>query len=122
MGENSQNPTVVRTERGLTVQGTRLTIYDIMDCIKGEWTPVQIMACYNLSETEYGDIVAYIAEHQDEVEAEYQYVLKRAEEIRAYWDEHNREHYARLARLPPNPAMEAVRAKLRERNAQYDIE
>ena len=31
--------TVVRTERGLSVFGTRITLYQIMDYLKAEWHP-----------------------------------------------------------------------------------
>jgi hypothetical protein len=122
MGENSQKPTVVRTERGLTVHGTRLTLYLLMDYIKGGWTAEQIKACHQLTDQEYDDIVTYIADHAEEFEAEYQLVLKQAEEIRAYWEERNREHYARIAKLPPRPETAAFQAKLREHRAQYDVE
>ena len=29
----SGSPTVVRTERGLTIAGTRITLYDVMDYV-----------------------------------------------------------------------------------------
>jgi len=34
----SQN-TVVRTERGLSIAGTRITLYDVMDYITAGWPP-----------------------------------------------------------------------------------
>ncbi|WP_277128022.1 hypothetical protein [Chlorogloeopsis fritschii] len=42
---------------------------------------------------------SYIGTHQAEVQAEYQQVLKIAEDNRQYWEERNREHFARLAAL-----------------------
>lgn len=114
--------TVLRTERGLTIRGTRLTLYLLLDCIKGGWTADQIKECYSLSDEEYGEIAAYISEHNAEVESEYQRVLEQAEDVRVYWTERNREHFARLAQLPPKHGKEAMYAKLREQQAEYSVE
>ena len=32
-------PRVVRTERGLSIAGTRITLYDVMDYLKADWPP-----------------------------------------------------------------------------------
>ena len=80
MTENSKNTTVVRTERGLTVHGTRLTLYLLMDCIKGGWTADQIKECYALTDKEYIDVITYIAAHGAEFEL-ICLVLERAVEI-----------------------------------------
>jgi hypothetical protein len=56
--------------------------------------------------------LAYIEAHQAEVEAEYQQVLQSAAENRQYWEERNREHFARIAAIPPKLRQETMRAKL----------
>jgi hypothetical protein len=37
--DRQQCPTVVRTSRGLSVAGTRITLYSIMDCVVAGWPP-----------------------------------------------------------------------------------
>ncbi|WP_445311826.1 hypothetical protein [Microcoleus vaginatus] len=53
--------------------------------------------------------ISYIEAHQTDVEAEYQEVLKSAEETRQYWEESNRERLARIAATPPRSEMEVLR-------------
>jgi len=43
------------------------------------------------------DVLAYIEQHQAEVEAEYQNILAQAEANRQYWQQRNAEHFAQLA-------------------------
>lgn len=56
--------------------------------------------------------------HRVEVEAEYQTVLQEAEELRQYWEEQNRELFARIATQPPKSGTEAIRAKLQAAKAK----
>jgi hypothetical protein len=64
--------------------------------------------------------LSYIEVHRTEVEAEYQLVLKEAEELRQYYEEQNRERIGRIAAKPPKPGTEAIRAKLQERRAKLE--
>ena len=34
-----QEPAIIRTERGLTIAGTRITLYDVMDYLKAQYPP-----------------------------------------------------------------------------------
>ncbi len=61
----------------------------------------------------------YIETHREEVEAEYEIVLRQVEEIRQYWEERNRERFAQIAAMPPKPGQEEIRAKLRARKAKW---
>ena len=108
----SQN-IVVRTGRGLTIAGTRITLYTIMDHLKDEWPPHLIRDWFSLTEEQMQGVLAYIEVHQKEVEAEYQQVLKEAAETEQYWREYNREHLAKIAAMPPKPGQEEIRAKLK---------
>ena len=121
MNELDTQSTVVHTERGLTVAGTRITLYDIMDYIKADWPPKLIQDWLNLTEQQIDDVLAYIAAHQDQIEAEYQQVLQHADEVRSYWEDRNRQRLARLAELPPKPGYEAAIEKLRARKAELDL-
>lgn len=109
---------IIRTERGLTISGTRITLYDIMDYLKAEYPPKYIRDAFDLTEEELHGVLSYIKNHQLEVEAEYQEVLRMAEEIRAYWEERNRDRLAKIAASPPHPGYEAVRVKLIERKTK----
>jgi uncharacterized protein (DUF433 family) len=115
MSDNgNSNPTVVRTTRGLTVGGSRLTIYSLIDHFKAGDSDELVLEWYRLTPEQLADIHRYIDEHDDEVEAEYQEVLRRAEENRRYWEERNRELFERIKNTPPTPEVAAKRAKLEE--------
>src|SRR5688572_25053605 len=106
-------PTVVRTaERGLTVGGTRLTLYDIWDCLNGGWSEEETRETFRLTEQQMADVLAYIEEHRDEFLAEYEQGLKEAEETRRCWEERNRERLAEIAARPRDPAKAELWAKL----------
>lgn len=121
----SENPIVTRTERGLSIVGTRITLYDVMDYIHADWPPKLIQDWLNLTSEQIAGVMDYINQHREEVEAEYQQVLERAEEVRQYWEERNR---GRVSQLDPNdlsPERRALWDKLqawKERigNSDYD--
>jgi len=117
---NSRN-TVVRTSRGLTIAGTRLTLYHVMDYLEADWPPKLIQQWLNLTDEQIADVMAYIAAHRAEVEAEYHLVLQQAEESRQYWEAHNRERLAAIAAQPPKPGQEAARAQLQAWKARLGL-
>ena len=94
-------PTVVRTSLGLSIAGTRITLYALLDYLHAEWPPKLIQAWFSLTDTQMEEVLAYIAAHHDEVEREYRQVVRQAEETRRYWDERNRD---RLTRRPSTPS------------------
>ncbi|MFW5640101.1 MAG: DUF433 domain-containing protein [Thermodesulfobacteriota bacterium] len=107
-------PTVVRTNRGLSIAGTRITLYQIMDYIKANEPPEVIRDHFRLTIKQTEDVLDYIKTHYDEVEKEYLKVVAQAEENRRYWEERNKERFAEIAKLPRKPENEAVWAKLDE--------
>jgi uncharacterized protein (DUF433 family) len=115
-------PTVVRTERGLSIAGTRITLYDVMDYVTAGWSPAQIQECLRLSDRQLADVLEFIETHREEVEAEYQLVLKQAEEHRRFWEARNRERFAQIAAMPPKPGQEEIRAKLDAWKAKLGLE
>lgn len=117
----TQNTTVVRTSRGLSIAGTRITLYSVMDYVRADWPPKLIQHWLNLTDKQITDVMDYIKTHREEVEAEYQIVLRDAEEIRKYWEERNRERFAKIAAMPPKPGQEEIRAKLRARKAKWEL-
>jgi uncharacterized protein (DUF433 family) len=120
MNNGATNPTVVRTNRGLTVEGTRLTLYSIMDYIKEDWPPKLIRDFFDLTDQQINDVMAYIEAHREEVEAEYELVLRQAEERRRYWTEYNREHLAKARAMPKPPEQAEIWKKLRARQAELE--
>ncbi len=128
---NDIQTTVVRTDRGLSVAGTRITLYQIMDYVKADRPPSVIRDHYQIMDyvkadrppsvirdhfrltvKQTSDILKYIETHREEVETEYKQVLAYAEESRQYWEERNREHFAKIKAVPPEPGREHLYAKL----------
>jgi uncharacterized protein (DUF433 family) len=118
---NTEQKTVVRTSRGLSVAGTRITLYSIMDYIKADWPPHLIRDWLDLTDEQIEDVMNYIDTHREEVEAEYQLVLQQAAENERYWRERNRELFAKIAAMPPKPGQEAIRAKLQAAKARLGM-
>jgi uncharacterized protein (DUF433 family) len=110
--------TIIRTERGLTISGTRLTLYDVMDFLKAEYSPKLIRNRFNLTDDQMNAAISYIETNRDRLETEYQQVLQTRAEIRSYWEERNRERFDRIAMMPHKPGQEALWAKLEEQKAR----
>lgn len=113
---------VVRTQRGLSIAGTRITLYDVMDYVTASYPPKLIREKLCLTDEQVNAALAFIEENRALVEAEYQEVLQIAEENRQYWEERNREHFARIAQLPPKPGTEALWEKLRAQKAKHGLD
>ncbi len=111
---------IIRTERGLTIAGTRITIYDIMDYVTAQYPPKFIRGLFDLTEQQINDALTYIEENRALVEAEYQEVLREAEELRLYYEEKNRDLIAKIAAMPPKPGTEAAWEKLRAAKAKRE--
>ena len=109
--ENRQ-PTVVRTSRGLSIAGTRITLYTILDYLHAGWPPKLIQDWLNLTASQMADVLAYLASHREEVEQEYQQVVQHAEELRCYWDKRVQEHLANRPAASLTPERAKLRAKL----------
>ena len=112
-----ENHTVVRTPRGLTVKGTRLTLYSIMDAMRENNSLKNVRDLFELTDEEMLDLLDYMHLHKQEVEKEYQEVLKTAEENQKYWEEKNREHLEKTYQQ-----RDVIRAKLKEWREQYHAE
>lgn len=111
---------IVRTERGLTIAGTRITLYDVMDYVTAQYPPKFIQGLFDLTEEQINAALTYIETHRAEVEAEYQQVLEEAEELREYYEEQNRERVAQSAAKSPRPGTETAWEKLRATKAKRE--
>ncbi|MEO1446997.1 MAG: DUF433 domain-containing protein [Cyanobacteria bacterium J06635_11] len=90
-------PDIVRTGRGLTISGTRTTLYDVLDYLKAQYPPSRIRKKLRLSKAQLEAAFAYIEAYRSELNAEYQEISKMAEDNRQYWKTHS---YYRLAPVP----------------------
>ncbi|MFB2981221.1 DUF433 domain-containing protein [Microseira sp. BLCC-F43] len=111
-------PAIIRTERGLAIAGTRITLYQLMDYIHAGYPPHLIRHQFYISDEQFEAAMSYIEANRAEVEAEYQTVLKEAEEIRQYWEERNRNLLDIIAKMPPPPGKEAAWEKLQTEKAR----
>lgn len=118
---SNKQPIIIRTERGLTIAGTRITLYDVMDHLVAGWAPKLILNLLPLTEEQLNAALSYIAANRIEVEAEYQTVLQETQERRKYWEDRYRERLAQIAKLPPKPGQEEVYAKLQAWKARLGL-
>ncbi|NMG08760.1 DUF433 domain-containing protein [Brasilonema sp. UFV-L1] len=118
---SNEQPAITRTERGLTIAGTRITIYDVMDHLKAGWTPKLIRHWLPLTEEQLNAALSFIDVNRTEVEAEYQTVLQETQEIREYWEDKNRERLTQIAKLSPKPEQEEIHAKLQAWKAKLGL-
>jgi uncharacterized protein (DUF433 family) len=113
--------TIIRTERGLTIAGTRITLYDVIEYLESGWSPKLIRDWLPLTESQTEAALSYIETHRSEVEIEYQAVLQTAQEIQDFWAETNRARLAKIATLPPKPGQEEIYAKLQAWKAKLGL-
>jgi uncharacterized protein (DUF433 family) len=118
---SNAQPLIIRTERGLTIAGTRITLYDVMDYVTAQYPVKFIRDLFDLSEEQINAALTYIEANRTAVEAEYQNVLKETEELRLYYEEQNRERVARIATLPPPAGLEAAWEKLQAAKARHQL-
>lgn len=85
---------IIRTERGLAIAGSRITLYDVMDFLKADYPPKLIRDKFNLTNEQIDAALSYLTANRTQVETEYQEVLQTRQEIRQYWEERNRKHLA----------------------------
>ena len=111
-------PAITRTERGLTISGTRITLYQIMYYIHAGYPRHLIRHQFYLTDEQFDGAMSYIDTHYEEVESEYQIVLQQAEEIQDYWQEKNKERLANISKLTPKPEYASAWQKLQARKAK----
>lgn len=116
---------ILRTERGLSIAGTRITIYQLMDYLKAQQPTAVIKDLFKLSDEEMNGVLeytlAYLKQYPYKDEEEYQEVLRQAEATRTYWEERNRERLQAIAQQPPKPGTEDIRAQIEKKKAELAI-
>jgi uncharacterized protein (DUF433 family) len=112
---------IIRTERGLTIAGTRITLYDLMDYVATQYPPKFIQGLFELTDDQINVALAYIEANRAEVEAEYDQVLRESAELQQYYAEQNRERIARIAAQRPKPGTEAAWERLQAVRAKREL-
>jgi uncharacterized protein (DUF433 family) len=112
METNNSNAVVIETGRGPTIAGTRISLYDVMDYLKDDWHPKHIAIWLRLTPEQIDGALAYLKEHEAEMEERYAAMLQRAEEERRYWEERNKERENWPVGPPANYKIAIARARL----------
>ncbi|MBD1886460.1 DUF433 domain-containing protein [Microcoleus vaginatus] len=116
---SDKQATIICTDRGLTISGTRLTLYDVINFLKAEYSPKLIRNKFNLTDAQINAALSSIEANRAQIETEYQQVLQTRAEIRSYWENRNAiEPFDRIAMMPRKPGQEALWAKLEEQKAR----
>ena len=68
---------IIDRGRGPEIEGTRITVYDIVDYWKKGWQHDQIAGLFRLPPDDVQEAIWYIEQYRDEVMAEYQKILDR---------------------------------------------
>lgn len=114
---------IIRTERGLTINGTRITLYDLMDYLHAGY-PIKLIRNYffYITEQQFNAAITYIENNREQVESEYQQVLKESDINRHYWLEINKERFAKAANRSPKPENKKAWEKLQVWKARIATE
>ena len=65
--------------RGPEIEGTRITVYDVMDYYLDGWTASRIAAWLSQTTPDIEAAIEYIDAHRDEVDVEYRKIVERSE-------------------------------------------
>jgi len=68
---------IIDRGRGPEIEGTRITVYDVIDYLKEDWRAGQIAAMFRLPLEDIEAAIAYIERHEEEVMADYQRIVAR---------------------------------------------
>jgi uncharacterized protein (DUF433 family) len=69
---------IIDRGRGPEIEGTRITVYDILDYEQEGWHHTRIASFLGLSTEQVLTAIRYIADHRTEVMADYQEMLDRS--------------------------------------------
>ncbi len=71
-------PGIINRGRGPEIEGTRITVYDILDYLTDGWHHTAIAATLRLSSAEVLAAIEYIEANKEEVLSSYQKLLERS--------------------------------------------
>ncbi|MEY3302047.1 MAG: DUF433 domain-containing protein [Pseudanabaena sp.] len=111
---------IIRTERGLTISGTRITLYDVMDYVKAQYPAKFIQGLFELTDEQINAALSYIELNRDAVEVEYAQVVRENEELQAYYANQNRDRLISTA-AKIKTGNEAAWKKLQTMRSQREL-
>lgn len=114
-------PVIIKTNHGLSIAGTRLTLDHVMDYLKAGWPIHLIQQWLDLTDQQMADIMDYVTTHSEEVEAEYEQALQLAEDSHRYWEIHNQERFAKIAASRPRSEQNEIWAKIQARKVELGL-
>ena len=107
-------PLIVETRRGPCIAGTRITVFSVMDYLKGERSRDFIKHVMGLTDEQLDAVLAYITLHKEAVEREYTEIVHRSEKRRADYEKVFRER----SPFPPYMSLEERVTHMRQRLAE----
>jgi uncharacterized protein (DUF433 family) len=72
---------IIDRGRGPEIEGTRITVYDVMDYLQEGWRYDQIAGLFRLPPDDVQAAIEYIEAHKKEVMADYQQILARHSQV-----------------------------------------
>lgn len=107
---------IINRGRGPEIDGTRITVYNVLDYSRHGHHHTYIAAVLGISSAEVLAAIKYIEEHHDEVMAEYQEILGRAKrgnppEVRAKLKQSRRKLLALKKKLQKSRKAEPKHAR-----------
>jgi len=72
---------IIERGRGPEIEGTRITVYDVMDYLQEGWRYDQIAGLFRLLPDDIQAAIQYIEVHYAEVMADYQQILARHSQV-----------------------------------------
>jgi uncharacterized protein (DUF433 family) len=112
--ETTKTSLIVETPRGPSLVGTRITVYSVMDYIKGGRSRAYIRQIMNLTNEQLDAVYEYIEQHKEQVEKDYARIVARSEELRAYYKEQNRGRSPFPPDMPREERQRLARQKLEQ--------
>lgn len=103
---------IIDRGRGPEIDGTRITVYDVLDYVQEGWRYDHIAAVFRLPPDDIQAALQYIEAHQAEVMADYEQILARHRHV-----QYAPEVQAKLAR-----SGQKLQAKLAELRARQPAE
>ncbi|WP_103669745.1 DUF433 domain-containing protein [Pseudanabaena sp. BC1403] len=120
ISQSNAKVAIIRTERGLTISGTRITLYDVMDYVKTKYPAKFIQGLFELTDEQINAALSYIEINRDAVEAEYAQVVRETEELQVYYANQNRDRLISTA-AKVKTGNEAAWKKLQKMRSQREV-
>ena len=111
-GEETMGAHIIHRGRGPEIDGTRITVYDVLDYLQAGWRYDQIAGLFRLPPDDIQAAIAYIEAHTEAVMTAYRQILARHQHV-----QYTPEVEAKLARN-----RQKLQAKLAEIRARQQAE